>query len=146
MSNLSFSFSFLGISLLKMGINIFFIEEGLTVLFVYLKDYIILLDFFPFVFGFADSTVGLLLTFLGSFLTNYLWISCWFVLIIVDLLRFPNPPLLLLGLSLRFEMLISCSSYLFDDSEAIYYFFLALIAFLWRSLETDRFEGNCFLS
>jgi hypothetical protein len=62
------------------------------------------------------------------------------------LLRFPKPPLLLLGLSLRFETLMSCSSYLFDDSEAIYYFFLALLAFLWRSLETDRFVGSCLLS
>lgn len=53
-----------------------FIELGLTVLFVSLKGSIILLDFFLLVFGLTDYTVGLLLVFLLSFLTFYLWVSC----------------------------------------------------------------------
>lgn len=69
LSNFRFNFSFLGNSLLKTGIITFFRVVGLRVLLVYLRGYMILLDFFLLVLGLTDSTVGLLLTFLGSFLS-----------------------------------------------------------------------------
>lgn len=93
-----------------------------------------------------DSSVGLLLNFLLSFFTVDLGISTNPGLIIVDLLLFPRPPLLPLGFNLRCDMLVSGYSYLFESSEAASSFFLALTAFLWRSVETDLLEGMCFLS
>ena len=71
LSNLMFSFSFLRTSLLKVGTIYFFIKVGFTAVLLSLKGYIILLDFFLFVLGLTDSTVGLLLFFLLSFLGSY---------------------------------------------------------------------------
>ena len=146
LSNLMFSFSFLGTSLLKAGTIYFFIKVGFTAVLLSLKGYIILLDFFLFVLGLTDSTVGLLLFFLLSFLGSYRCTYGWCDFMIVDLLLFPNPPRLLLGLSFLWDMFTSWSSSFSDYSDGGSSFFLALTAFLWRSVEIDLLEGNCFLS
>lgn len=75
----------------------------------------ILLDFFLLDFrGLADSTVGLLLNFLDYFLINSFGCSMWLVLMMVDLLLLPNPPLLGLGLNFLWDMLIRGYSYFYS--------------------------------
>lgn len=90
-----FSFSFLGIYLLAIGINSFLAVCGFIYFFSYLLWSIILADFFLFVFAFIDSSVGLLTIFFVYFFTveNYLLTYNVPVLMMVDLLLFPNPPL-----------------------------------------------------
>ena len=71
--------------------------KGLTSFFNSLLFSIVRLDFFLLDFPFIDSSVGLLTAFLASFLLNYLGSSLLMskgpVLMMVDLLLFPSPPL-----------------------------------------------------
>lgn len=141
----NFSFSLLGTSLLATGIKSRRAVRGRFGL-IYLLFSTILLDFFLLVLPLTDSSVGLLLNFLFSFFTVVFGTYIKAVLIMVDLLLFPSPPLLILGFNFRCDMFTRGSSSLSDSLEIFSSFFLALTAFLWRSVEIDRFAGICFFS
>lgn len=107
---------------------------------------LILLDFFLLDLGLTDSVVGLLLIFFDSFLGISFGTSRLPDLIIVDLLLFPSPPFWLTVLIFRFDILARTSTSFSSSSEITSSFFLALVAFLCRSVEMDLFCGRCFLS
>ena len=116
LSSLRPNFSFLdGTYLLAIGIYYLRAVLGRLSFFSYLLCSMIARDdFFRFVFVFIDSSVGLWLdNFLGSLLAvswPVLYVSGLVVLMMVDLLLSPSPPLLLWGLSLFWDIFVRGSS------------------------------------
>ena len=121
-------------------------EEGCILFYLIISEF--LLDFFLLDLmgaGLIDSFVGLLLTFFVYFLVLMDMVSAWLdVLMMLDLLLLPSPPLLML--SLREDIWANCYYYFSEDYYIRSSLFLLLVAFRWRYVEIDRFSTRFFLS
>lgn len=120
--------------------------EGCILFYLIISEF--LLDFFLLDLmgaGLIDSFVGLLLTFFVYFLVLMDMVSAWLdVLMMLDLLLLPSPPLLML--SLREDIWANCYYYFSEDYYIRSSLFLLLVAFRWRYVEIDRFSTRFFLS
>ena len=106
---------------------------------------IILFYFLSFDFSGLDDSVGLLFIFLDYFLGSSFCRGSW-ALMMVDLLRFPRPPLVALCFNFFWDMSTSSSSSFSYESDTSSSLFLALAALRCRSTERERLRGGCFFN